>query len=164
MKIHSFPPISNKNSGILILGTMPGVRSLALQQYYGHKGNSFWKIIFRLFNENHTDIYEEKVNILLNHKIALWDVLQHCEREGSADSAIKKEYSNNFTSFFNEHNQIKHVFFNGQKAKNLYFKYVDIDPTRGHHILPSTSPANTWATFEKKLMNWKIIKDVLKDE
>lgn len=161
MNVKSFPPISNANSKILILGTMPGVRSLALQQYYGHRGNAFWKIIFQLFNAKTTEIYEDKVNILLENKIALWDVLQFCEREGSADSAIKKEYPNDFGTFLKEHKEIQHIFFNGKKAKELYFKHIDIDSGKGFHILPSTSPANTWADFEEKIMNWSIIKEVL---
>lgn len=164
MMIKSFPPISNANSKVLILGTMPGVRSLALQQYYGHKGNSFWKIIFQLFDAKATDLYEDKVRILLENNIALWDVLQFCEREGSADSAIKKEYPNDFTGFFNEHKKIKYIFFNGKKAKELYFKHIDIDTSMGYHILPSTSPANTWANLEGKVINWSIVKEVLVNE
>jgi hypoxanthine-DNA glycosylase len=85
----SFAPIADKDSKVLLLGTMPGQRSLKLQQYYGHKRNHFWKIIFHLFDKPFTDDYERKIELLLSNKIALWDVLQTCEGKGSLDSNIK---------------------------------------------------------------------------
>jgi hypoxanthine-DNA glycosylase len=87
MRIFSFPPIVSEKSKVLILGTMPGDRSLKLNQYYGHNGNNFWKIIFTICEEPFSPDYEKRKNVLLNNNLALWDVLQACEREGSSDSS-----------------------------------------------------------------------------
>lgn len=78
------PLLCQPVSKVLILGTMPGVRSLQLQQYYGHSGNHFWRLLFALFNQPFSTDYQARVNLLLQHKIALWDVLSHCEREGGS--------------------------------------------------------------------------------
>lgn len=153
----AFPPIANQHSKILLLGTMPGEQSLKLQQYYGHKGNQFWKIIFALFNQPLVQDYETKKALLLSKGIAVWDVLQYCEREGSADSKIQKEVPNDFASFYSKHQQVKQVFFTSTKGRDYYDIYVQRKPGYNYHILPSTSSANTWKTFEEKLNEWKLI-------
>ena len=84
----AFSPIVNNDSQILILGTMPGDRSLQLQQYYGHAGNHFWKILFTLFNRPFTKDYEVRTQLLLDHGIALWDVLRACECETSSGFSV----------------------------------------------------------------------------
>ena len=83
MESYSFEPIASPNATILILGTMPGIKSLELGQYYGHKQNNFWKLVFTIFKEDITDDYEAKKEILLKNNIALWDVLKYCDRVGS---------------------------------------------------------------------------------
>ena len=83
-----FPPIADKKATILILGTMPGEESLRKQEYYGNPRNTFWKIMATLFEFEHEEIYEERVKRLKINHIALWDVMQACERLGSLDSAI----------------------------------------------------------------------------
>lgn len=158
MKIYSFPSISNKDSRVLILGTMPGEVSLKLNQYYGHKGNSFWKIIFSLFNQPLSDKYEERKGLLLQNNIALWDVLKACKREGSSDNAILLEESNDFISFFDKHPKIKLIAFNGQNAEAYFYKYSKFRPEVDYLVLPSTSPANTWKSFDEKLDEWSKIK------
>lgn len=124
----AFPPIANQHSKILLLGTMPGEQSLKLQQYYGYKGNQFWKIIFALFNQPLVHDYETKKELLLSKGIAVWDVLQYCERKGSADSNIQKEIPNNFAAFYNQHPQVKQVFFTSTKARDYYDTYVKRKP------------------------------------
>ena len=155
----AFEPIADKNSLILLLGTMPGEKSLQLQQYYGHKRNHFWKIIYAIFGQSVVENYDERVNFLRKNQIALWDVLSHCEREGSADSKIKKEIPNDFHSFFKNHSNIKTVFFASQKAEQFYTKFVGKDSVRNYYLLPSPSPANTWKTFDEKVDEWKKILD-----
>ena len=94
--IHSFPPFVNATTEILILGTMPGIASLEKQEYYAHPRNHFWKIIYTLLNSLPiAENFEEKISLLQNHKIGLWDVLENCERKGSLDIHIKnhKDYS-----------------------------------------------------------------------
>jgi hypoxanthine-DNA glycosylase len=158
MKKYSFAPISHSNATILILGTMPGVQSLALQQYYGHPRNAFWKIIFSVFETPFSTDYGFRKSILLDHRIALWDVLEVCVREGSLDSAIEQEVANDFDSFLKAHPHIKHIFFNGQKAAKYFKQHVVVTGTYHLITLPSTSPANAGMSFEKKLMEWQIIK------
>lgn len=161
MKIYSFPAVSQPDSKILILGTMPGVKSLQLQQYYGHAGNSFWKIMFQLFDEPISNDYEKRKQLLLDNSIALWDVLHGCQREGSSDSKIEKEVPNDFRSFFKNHPQIKFIAFNGQPAASYYSQYISLENTLEHITLPSTSPANTWKTYEEKVNDWSTIKNWL---
>lgn len=151
----SFSPVSKPDATILILGTMPGERSLALNQYYGHGGNQFWKIIFACFNKPYSDDYATKTKLLTDHRIALWDVLQHCERVGSSDNAIIGEFPNDFKSFFIKHPSIKTVLFNGNNAAEFFQKHIGFADSYKYEILPSTSPANTWATKEEKLEKWK---------
>jgi hypoxanthine-DNA glycosylase len=157
MKSFSFPPISTPNATILILGTMPGTKSLELQQYYGHPRNNFWPFMFEILNENFSDNYETRRSILLKHNVALWDVLQFCDRIGSLDSAIENEISNDFNDFLKNRPNIKTIAFNGQKAAALFKKYVTLDKTYHLITLPSTSPANAGKTFESKLNEWKTI-------
>lgn len=158
MKKYSFAPISETNATILILGTMPGEQSLALQEYYGHSRNNFWKILFTLFDKEIATDYQEKIKLLKQNKIALWDVLEACERNGSLDSAIKKEVANDFESFLKKHPNIKHIYFNGQKAASFFKKYVTVSDNYLFATLPSTSPANAGKSFENKLNEWSIIK------
>lgn len=153
----SFPPIETKDSKVLILGTMPGERSLTLQQYYGHKSNQFWKIMFELFEEQFSDNYRDRVSLIKRNEIALWDVLSHCEGRGSSDSKIKNEVPNDFVSFYENHPKITHVFFTSKKAEKFYNKYVGKSPKRQYYTLPSPSRANTWKTYEAKLGEWRQI-------
>ena len=158
MKIFSFPYISHPSSTVLILGTMPGKRSLKLNQYYGHSGNTFWKLIFSVFDKPFSTDYEERKNILLENNIVLWDVLKACEREGSSDNAILLEEANDFISFFKKHPNIKLIAFNAQNAEAFFYKYSKYRPDVKYLTLPSTSPANTWKSFDEKLIEWKKLK------
>ncbi|WP_138205126.1 DNA-deoxyinosine glycosylase [Haloimpatiens lingqiaonensis] len=160
----SFEPIIDKNCKILILGTMPSVRSLEKQQYYGNKRNQFWKIIYGLSNKEVEEDYENRKTFLLNQHIAIWDVLKSCDREGSSDSKIINPVSNDFETFFNQYPGIKTVFFNGSKAEELFIKLVigKMCFKEGllFYRLPSTSPANA-IRFKDKLERWKVILSYL---
>lgn len=140
---------------------MPGERSLQQQQYYGHKGNQFWKLIFTLFDKPISHDYDEKKLILLDKGLALWDVLQHCERTGSADSTIKNDIPNDFIAFYEKFPGIRHVFFSSGKARELYQKHVIKNENLTYYQLPSPSSANTWKTFEEKLTEWKKVLEYL---
>jgi hypoxanthine-DNA glycosylase len=155
---YSFPPISNTDARVLILGTMPGAQSLLLNQYYGHPRNAFWKIIYTLFETPFDMDYEKRKKLLLENKIAVWDVLEACVREGSLDSAIEQEVPNAITVFLKAHPDIKSIFFNGQKAAAYFKKYVKLDKEYQLTILPSTSPANAGKLFEIKLKEWSAIQ------
>lgn len=159
-RISSFPPLISKDSKILILGSVPGVKSLEMQQYYAHPQNKFWKIIFELFQEDFTNDYSEKINIIRKNNLALWDVIDTCERKGSLDSNIINEEANDIRKLLNEFPNLKAIFCNGQKSfKNLQ-KILGKETGIPIFVLPSTSPLHT-ISFEKKLTEWKILKTFL---
>lgn len=151
----------NAESRILLLGTMPGEESLRKQQYYGHRQNQFWKIIYSLFGKELTDDYEERKAFVLRHNIAIWDVLQSCEGSGSLDSNIKNQQPNDFSSFFRQYPLISHVCFTSKKAADFYKRYVWSDENRVFVTLPSPSPANAQMRFDEKVDKWKILLDIL---
>lgn len=161
MKSFSFAPITSNDATILILGTMPGTKSLELNQYYGHKQNNFWKFMFTILKEDFSEDYETKKALLQKNKIALWDVLQFCERVGSLDSAIKNEIANDFETFLKSHSNITTILFNGQKAAAFFKKYVRLQKEYRLITLPSSSPANASKTFQSKLEEWKIIEPLI---
>ncbi len=157
---HSFPPVADRNARILILGSMPGQRSLDDQQYYAHPHNAFWKIMGELVGAHPQLPYEQRLQKLKQAGIALWDVLHSCEREGSLDSDIKQEEANNFAQLFADHPDITHVYFNGAKAEQSFRKFVlgkqqipELEMSR----LPSTSPAHAGMRYEEKLDAWRVI-------
>lgn len=161
-RINSFPPVVDENSEILILGSVPGVKSLQMQQYYAHPQNQFWKIMFHLFNEEFSLDYRQRLDLLKQNKIALWDVIESCERKGSLDTEIKNEVDNNIPELINNHPNIKMIFCNGQKSYKNLIKILGKNFKIPIMVLPSTSPLHTIG-FEEKLNNWKIIKDFLQN-
>jgi len=133
---------------------MPGEKSLQLGQYYGHGGNHFWKIMFDLHHEHPTKEYERRKALLLENRIALWDVLKACHREGSADSAIETEEANDFGQFLAAHPQIRLIAFNGKNAAAFFQQNVAYKTDLRQVVLPSTSSANGWLTYSQKLEEW----------
>jgi hypoxanthine-DNA glycosylase len=155
--IQSFPPVSDGEARVLILGTIPGKMSLAQQQYYANPQNAFWRIMGALTGTSPELPYEQRLQALVAHRIALWDVLASCVRMGSLDVNIKRELANDFTAFFATHPHIRHVFFNGAKAELTFRKWVagkQNIPELQQHRLPSTSSANAGKDFEGKLAAW----------
>lgn len=158
-KISSFPPIINENSKILILGSIPGLKSLEMQQYYAHPQNKFWKIIFEIFNEEFATDYSERIKILEKHHIALWDVIDTCERKGSLDSEIRNEEANRIGELLQNYPSIKSIFCNGQKSYKNLQKILPKDFYLPIIALPSTSPAHASLKYEEKLKKWKLINE-----
>ena len=160
--LSSFLPIIDEHSRILILGSMPGVESLRLQQYYANPRNQFWKIIYSLFNSEPNPNYEERIAYIKSKKIAVWDVIGTCYREGSLDSNIQEEKVNDFSALFEAYPNIKTVLFNGGKAYETYKKWIGFGmiPNLTFHKLTSSSPANT-KKYEEKLREWVVIKDLV---
>lgn len=154
---HSFPPVADHNARILILGSMPGQRSLDAQQYYAHPYNTFWKIMGELVGAQPQLPYEQRLELLKRSGIALWDVLHSCTRAGSLDSDIQHEQANDFEDFFTNHPDITHVYFNGAKAEQSFRKFVSGKqqiPELALHRLPSTSPAHAGMTYTEKSQIW----------
>ena len=161
-RIHSFEPIGDRNAEVLILGSMPGTRSLTAGQYYAHPHNVFWRILSELLHFDAASSYEARVRALKSARIALWDVLHSCVRAGSLDAMIENDTqtANDFRRFFGGHRKIRRVFFNGAKAEACYRRHVlrEIGPgTISYSRLPSTSPANASMSFAHKLRAWRAI-------
>lgn len=161
----SFLPIIDQHSRILILGSMPGVESLRLQQYYANPRNQFWKILYELFNIQASQDYQERVSLLKSKKIAVWDVIETCYREGSLDSKIREEKTNDFNALFKAYPNLKTVFFNGNKAYATYKKWIGFDASSdiAFQKLTSSSPANT-KPYVVKLREWSFIEEVSRNE
>ena len=160
--LKSFKPICNPDAEILILGSMPGERSLQMRQYYAWPHNAFWPIMAELIGFDPAAPYSKRCKAIADARIALWDVLETCQRRGSMDSDIKNEKANDFAGFFNSHKHIKAVFFNGQTAQKLFSRYVmktlpEKFGALDFHVLPSTSPAYASMQFEQKLNCWRKI-------
>ncbi len=144
-KCKSFSPSVNNKSKILILGSMPGVKSLTEQQYYAHPQNRFWKLMALICNNKDlpNKDYQEKLNILLEHGIALWDVIKSCDRAGSLDTDIKNEVPNDIERLLTKYPNIKKNFLNGNKSYTAFKKYFpNILSKYNCYKMPSTSPAN----------------------
>jgi TDG/mug DNA glycosylase family protein len=160
-----FTPVARSDARVLILGSMPGVASLEATRYYAFGRNAFWKIMGDLFGAGPQLEYPDRLLKLNDNQIALWDVIHACFRPGSLDSAISEEglATNDFNTFFRDHPDISHVFFNGQKAGNLFKKKVvpGLTAQLEYAVLPSTSPANAASNYASKLEKWSILKTVV---
>lgn len=154
-----FSPVADDECATLILGSMPGLRSLELQEYYGHPQNRFWPLIASLYNEGEVPKdYSGRLRLLLDRRIALWDVLAVCTRRGSLDSAISGEQSNDFAAFFKRYPKIKKVCFNGNKAYlsfKRHQKALLADINLDYEALPSTSPANAKWRLAALIARWR---------
>jgi len=164
--ISGFPFSADKNAHVLILGSMPGRKSLAEQQYYAHPRNAFWPLMGELFGFDASLPYETRLQRLKNNNIALWDVAHQCIRPGSLDADMREVKSNDFSVFFASHPHIRHVFFNGRKAESLFLKLVQpqlpvLYQAFKKTLLPSTSPAHAALSFTGKLKIWKIVHNTL---
>lgn len=161
-RVYSFPPVANADTRVLILGSMPGEKSLQANQYYAHPQNAFWKIMDALVGAGRHLDYEVRLEKLLAHGIGMWESLKSCQRVGSLDSAIipTTMECNDFNAFYAAHPHITHVFFNGGTSVAVYMRHVmpvlapDYAHVR-HERLPSTSPAHATLRFEQKLGAWR---------
>jgi hypoxanthine-DNA glycosylase len=155
MPLKSFKPIINETSEVLILGSMPSVKSLEQQEYYAHPQNRFWKVMAELCNypDLHKSEFKIKTDILLKNHIALWDVVKTCNRNGSLDSAIENVKPNDIKTLLKKYPEIKKIYCNGTASYtmfNRYFKDINLPVTK----LPSTSPANAKYKLETLLEDW----------
>ncbi len=146
-------PIIDKQSRILILGSFPGRQSLIKKQYYANSQNHFWRIIASVLGIGDVPVsYLEKTKMLLTHRIALWDVVQSCCRQGSRDDTIRAVEINDFNSFLKKYPNINAIFCNGKKSYQLFKQYYDSSNIPCEY-LPSSSPLNT-QTFDFKKKRW----------
>ncbi len=154
--IHPIPPVFDKNSRILILGSFPSVKSREAGFFYGHPQNRFWKVVSALFEEETPRTVEEKKDLLIRNGVALWDVLHSCEIRGSSDASIKNASPNDLSVILGAAD-IKAIFTNGATAYKYYVRYAQPSTGRPAVLLPSTSPANAAWNTEKLIDEWKWI-------
>ena len=157
MVIHPISPVYDKNSSILILGSFPSVKSREEGFFYGHPQNRFWKVVASVFDENVPKSIEEKKAFLLRNHIAVWDVIQSCDIDGSSDASIKNVKANDLNEILNAAD-IKAIFINGKTALKYYKKYTEPILGRTAICLPSTSPANATWNLERLVGEWKRIR------
>ena len=154
---HTFPPIFDKDSKILILGSIPSIKSREANIYFGNPKNRFWKIISIILDAPYPKSNQEKIDLVLKNNIALWDVLESCEIYRSSDSTIKNPKINDFNVIFNVAD-IKAVFTIGKTAYNLFNRYTKQTAI----YLPSTSPANCAISEEYLIKEFSKILDYIK--
>ena len=153
MICRNFDPVFAPEARALIVGSMPGVRSLEEQQYYAHPRNAFWPILFEVFSKPLTQDYEKRKTLICDHGLALWDAAAFCEREGSLDSNMRDVVYSDFASLYRQCPGIHTVLCNGGTAHTLFVKSGAAGDRRVLRM-PSTSPAYTMA-YAKKLEAWK---------
>lgn len=163
-----FPPVARRDAQLLILGSLPGVRSIEAAEYYAQPQNAFWRIMGELVGAGPELGYAARLRRLKERRIALWDVAAAAERPGSLDAAIVSASveANDFGTFLAAHARIGRIFFNGAKAAELYRRlvlptlaepYASIPVVR----LPSTSPAHAGMPFARKLAAWSAVAEHL---
>jgi len=166
-RVESFPPQLAADCVLLILGTVPSVRSLELRQSYGHKHNLFWPFMGEMFDAGPELAYAERIARLQRHGIGIWDVLERCERRGSLDSAIvpDSEVANDIAGLLVSHRGIRAIALNGGKARQSFRRHIvpRLDAALRARItqidLPSTSPANASIPRARKLERWRQLQD-----
>jgi TDG/mug DNA glycosylase family protein len=159
---HSFPPIVDASSQVLILGSLPGDESLRQQQYYAYPRNQFWRILAEIYHTPFPETYPDRIALVLQNRLALWDVVQHGERAGSLDQAIRKATPNDFQWLLTTYPNLRAIVFNGRKAHDLFQRQVlqrhlfDEFEHMPRLLMPSTSPAAT-LPLSAKLERWRHI-------
>lgn len=151
-----FPPVIDRATRILVLGSFPGEASLAAQQYYAHPRNQFWRLLSAVLGDALAGLpYEQRLQRLRSHGIGLWDVIAACAREGSLDTAIRQAQANEFAMLKLQCPQLEKVCFNGKTSGRFEPAFA----AAGFRtlVLPSSSPANAQLSFEEKLAQWKNI-------
>ena len=154
MVYHNIPPVFDKHSEILILGSFPSVKSREVQFFYGHSQNRFWKVIATIYDYPVPSNIPSKKKLLLDNRIALWDVIGSCEINGSSDSSIRNAVPNDIAALV-EKTGISRIFANGATSYNMYNRFcrdsVGIDAVK----LPSTSPANAAYSIDRLVSEWE---------
>lgn len=155
---HTFDPVYNSDSRILILGSLPSVKSRENGFYYGHSQNRFWKVIAALTGTDEKKLLtiDGKKEMLLSHRIAIWDVIASCDIRGSSDSSIKNAVPNDISRILDEA-AIERIYANGNTAGKLYKRYVQPVTQRDIEVLPSTSPANAAYSLDRLIEIWSRI-------
>lgn len=158
--VHPFGPLYNDGSRILILGSLPSVKSREKQFFYGHPQNRFWPMLAQILGEPRPETIEEKRAMALKHHIAMWDTIYSCDIKGSSDSSIKNVVPTDLKQIV-EASQIQAVFCNGKTSGKYFGRYQGKELEVSSFIMPSTSPANAAWTMDKLISEWKMILEYL---
>lgn len=153
-QIHPFPPLFDRNSEILILGSFPSVKSREQQFFYGHPQNRFWPLMAALTGEPLPRTVEEKRLLILTHGFALWDSIGSCTITGSSDSSIR-DVTPNDLRIITAQAPIRKILCNGRASLNCYCRYIQPSLGREAVLLPSTSPANAAWSLERLTEAWR---------
>jgi hypoxanthine-DNA glycosylase len=157
-QLKSFGPFVDRRAAVLILGTMPGPEALRRREYYGFPGNHFWKIIADLYNGGKPFAsYAEKLRLLRKNRIALWDTIGSCRREGASDSAICDAVPNDIPALIKKYPNIRKIFLNGKTAEKFFLNCHAGKIKIPHHTMPSTSPAHAAMPYAEKLKRWSAL-------
>ena len=164
-RIAGFEPIAAPDAKVLILGSLPSIKSLQKHEYYGNPQNTFWRVMGELFDAGPEIPYAHRVEKLMHHRIAIWDVLLSSKRPGSMDAAIDLASAtpNDFQMFYDEHPMLEMLCFNGKRAAQLYERLVvpqGISTTDNikFRTMPSTSPAYASMKLDEKTRHWSAIR------
>ena len=158
--MHPIPPVYDKNSEILILGSFPSVKSREGCFFYHHPQNRFWKILALVMEQPVPETIDEKKRFLIKNHIAVWDVIASCTIEGSSDSSIKNVVPNDLSEILSAA-PVRQIFCNGGTSHQYYKKYQEKTTGRTAIRLPSTSPANAAWNLERLKSEWNAIRDYL---
>jgi len=151
-------PVTGDTPKILILGSFPSQLSLRHARYYGNPKNHFWRIMEALFDLDPALPYPERIGLLAEHHIALWDVVASCLRPGSADAQITRPIFNDIAGFVASHPTLRLIALNGSTAARHYSR-ISGGIAVPSVALPSTSPANARMTPDEKIRRWSVIRD-----
>ncbi len=157
--VHPFGPLYNSESRVLILGSLPSVKSREANFFYGHPRNRYWPLIAKLFDEPVPETIEEKKALVLKHHIAMWDAIYACDIKGSSDSSIKNVEPTDLGQII-ANSKVTHVFCNGKTSWKYYHKYQEKELGIKAVALPSTSPANAAWQLDRLMTEWKVVKEV----
>ena len=139
---------------MLILGSFPSTASLAVQQYYAHPQNQFWRVLGAVIDQPLKELdYPQRISAVQAAGIAIWDVFASCERAGSLDSAIQNAVPNPLAALRKSAPALRRICFNGRMAAR---RIAEVE-AQGYEVilLPSTSPAHAGMRFEEKLARWR---------
>ena len=160
-----FPPVVDRNTRVLVLGSLPGEVSLAHNQYYAHKQNRFWHLIGDVIGENLPSMdYEARLQSLLDHLVGLWDVIANARREGSLDSRIRDHATNDLVALVTGLPSLAAVAFNGGTAAKIgVIALAESRPSLELVRLPSSSPAYAAVPYAEKLRAWEALRKWLSE-
>lgn len=160
---HTIQPVYDADSRVLILGSIPSPKSREAGFFYSHPQNRFWKVISSVLDCPLPTTVEEKRMMLLENRIALWDVVAMCDIEKASDASITNVTVNDIASLIPK-TRISVVFTNGSKATELYRRYSERTVGIPTIALPSTSPANAVFSLERLVREYSVIIKYLGDE